>query len=483
MSTSNALNHTYNLIMTLKKGQILELKIEKLAFGGHGLVRVNGFAVFVERAVPGDEVRAKIFRKKRNHAEGRVIDLITPSPFRVMPPCRYSGFCGGCPWQVLDYEKQVVFKREHVVESMEHIGRFEGIRVLPVIPSDQRFEYRNKMEFSFSDRRWLLPEELSRADISKDFALGLHVPGTFHKVLDIDACLLQGNLGNKILGEVRSYVRQSGIPPYGLKSHQGFWRFLMLRHSLRYDTWMVNIVTSEGQTSWLQPLADHLGEKYENITSFVHNVNTRRASIAVGERERLVAGESFIRDRIGRFEFEISSNSFFQTNTAGAECLYEIVKDYARLTGHETVVDLYSGTGTIPIFLSDGAAEIIGIEISESAIRNAQKNCEINRIDNCHLICGDIKAGLKQVKKQPHVLIVDPPRAGMHPDVVKVVCSLAPAKIIYVSCNPASLARDLAMLKEDYHVVEIQPVDMFPHTYHIECVARLDRIRYQAPRP
>ncbi len=463
--------------MRLKKGQILELKIEKLALGGRGLVRVDGFAVFVERAVPGDEVRAKIFRKKKNHAEARVIDLVTPSPYRVVPPCRYSGLCGGCPWQVLDYEKQVVFKREHVIESMEHIGRFEKIRVLPVIPSDKRFQYRNKMEFSFSDHRWLLPEELSRSDISRGFALGLHVPGTFHRVLDVDACLLQANLGNKILGEVRTYVRQSGIPPYGLKSHQGFWRFLMLRHSSTYDTWMVNVVTSQGQTSWVQPLAERLSEKYENITSFVHNVNTRRASIAVGEREELIAGQPFIRDRIGKFEFEISANSFFQTNTAGAECLYRIVKDYARLTGHETVVDLYSGTGTIPIFLSDRAAEITGVEISESAVKDAHKNCDINRLDNCHFICGDIKAGLKHLKKKPDVLIVDPPRAGMHPYVVKAVRSLAPAGIIYVSCNPASLARDLAMLKEDYHVVEIQPVDMFPHTYHIECVARLDRIR------
>ncbi len=460
--------------MTIRKGQILELKIEKLILGGRGLARVNGFAIFVERAVPGDEVRVRVFRKKKSHAEARVVDLLTPSPFRVVPPCRYSGFCGGCPWQFLDYEKQLLFKREHVLESIEHIGKLDDVVVHPVVPSEKILGYRNKMEFSFSDRRWLLPEELSQDDISKGFALGLHVPGTFHKVLDIDACLLQPTFGNKILSEMRSYVKESGIACYGLKSHEGFWRFLMLRHSSSYDTWMVNIVTSEGQTSWVQPLADLLYDKHENIFSVVHNVNTRRASIAIGEREGLLAGEPFIMDRIGGFEFEISANSFFQTNTAGAGRLYDAVKTYAGLTGRETVLDLYSGTGTIPIFLSNEAAKIIGIEIAETSVEDAGKNCKRNHVDNCQFICGDIKTGLQQIQERADVMVIDPPRAGMHPDVVKAVRALAPGRIVYVSCNPATLARDLAMLKEDYHVAEVQPVDMFPHTYHIECVARLE---------
>lgn len=463
--------------MTVRKGQILELKIEKLVFGGRGLARVDGFTVFVERTVPGDEVRARVFRRKTNHAEARLVELITPSPFRVVPPCPYSGFCGGCPWQFLDYEKQLLAKRGVVIEALEHIGRLKEVPVNPVIPSEKKFQYRNKMEFSFSDRRWLLPEELSRDDIAKDFALGLHVPGTFHKVLDINACLLQPGLGNKILADVRRHVTQSMIPPYGLKSHQGFWRFLMLRHSSSDDTWMVNVITSEEQVAWVQPLADLLYEEHRNITSVVNNVNTRRASIAVGEWEILLAGQPFIRDKIGRFEFEISANSFFQTNTAGAERLYGVVKGYAELTGQETVVDLYSGTGTIPIFLSDGAAKIVGIEISESAIRDAQKNCQKNRVHHCQFILGDIKTGLKQIGEKTDVMIADPPRAGMHADVVKAIRNLAPARIVYVSCNPATLARDLAMLTEDYRVVEVQPVDMFPHTHHIECVARLDLIR------
>ena len=461
--------------MTVRKGQILELKIEKLIFGGRGLGWVNGLAMFVERAVPGDEVRVRVFKKKKNHAEARLVELITPSPFRVKPPCRYCAFCGGCTWQFLDYERQLYFKREHIVESLEHIGQLTNIRVHPVTPSRKIFGYRNKMEFSFSDRRWLLPEELSKKDIPKDFALGLHVPGTFDKVLDTETCLLLPDTGNKILSDVRAYVKESGIRPYGLKSHVGFWRFLMLRHAASPDTWMVNVITSEEQRSWVQPLADLLYQEHENVTSVVNNINTRKAGIAVGQWEILLSGEPFISEKIAEFEFEVSANSFFQTNTAGASLLYETMKGYAGLTGKETVVDLYSGTGTIPIFLAGSARKVVGIEISEGAVRDAEKNCRKNHVRNCRFICKDIKEGLKDVTDRPDVIVIDPPRAGLPRDVTKMVRSLSPRRIVYLSCNPATLARDLALLKEDYLIVEIQPIDMFPHTYHIESVAKLEK--------
>lgn len=461
--------------MSVRRGQILELRIEKLILGGRGLARVNGLAIFVERAVPGDEVRVRVFKKKKNHAEARLVELINPSPFRVEPPCRYCGYCGGCTLQFLDYEKQLFFKRELIVESLEHIGKLTSILVHSLIPSEKIFHYRNKMEFSFSDRRWLLPEELSLKDIPKDFALGLHVPGTFDKVIDTEACLLLPDTGNKILSDVRQYVKESRIPPYGLKSHKGFWRFLMLRHSSSLDNWMVNIITSEEQRPWVQPLADLLFQKYKNITSVVNNVNTGKAGIAVGQWEILLSGEPFISDKIAEFEFDVSANSFFQTNTAGAARLYETVKAYAGLTGKETVVDLYSGTGTIPIFLSDRARKVIGIEISEGAVRDAQENCRKNRIWNCRFICKNIKEGIKDITDSPDVMVIDPPRVGMHRDVTKMVRSLSPDRIVYLSCNPATLARDLALLKEDYQVMEVQPIDMFPHTYHIESVARLEK--------
>ena len=461
--------------MTVRKGQILELRIEKLILGGRGLARVNGLAIFVEGAVPGDEVRVRVFKKKKNHAEARLVELITPSPFRVKPPCRYCGFCGGCTWQFLDYEKQLFIKREHIVESLEHIGQLTTTLVHPLIPSEKVFHYRNKMEFSFSDRRWLLPEELSLKDVPKDFALGLHVPGHFDKVIDTEACLLLPDTGNKILSDVRHYVRQSRIPPYGLKSHKGFWRFLMLRHALSDDNWMVNIITSEERRPWVQPLADLLCQKHKNITSVVNNINTRKAGIAAGQWEILLSGEPFISHKIAGFEFEVSANSFFQTNTAGAVRLYQTVKAYAGLTGKETVVDLYSGAGTIPIFLSDRARKVIGIEISEEAVRDAEKNCRKNRIRNCQFICKNIKEGIQDVTDRPDVMVIDPPRVGMHRDVTKIVDSLSPARIVYLSCNPATLARDLALLRENYQVVEVQPIDMFPHTYHIESVARLEK--------
>jgi 23S rRNA (uracil1939-C5)-methyltransferase len=462
--------------MSIKKGQVLEVNIEKLTYGGRGLARANGLAIFVQETVPGDEVRVRVSKRKKHHAEAWVMELIRPSPFRVKAPCPYSGFCGGCTWQYLDYEKQIFFKGEHVVEALEHIGGFANVRVHPVVPSGKVFGYRNKMEFSFSDRRWLLPEELSSKDIPKNFALGLHVPGTFDKVLDTQACLLLPATGNQVLGDVRHYVKESGIPPYGLRSHKGFWRFLMLRHAAAPDEWMVNIVTSEEQRTWVQPLADILYRKYENVTAVVNNINSRKAGIAVGQSELPLVGKPFISDRVGEFEFEISANSFFQTNTAMAGRLYEVVKAYARLTGKETVVDLYSGTGTIPIFLSDGAKKIIGVEISEAATRDAQKNCQKNRIQNCGFVCKDIKEGLKEITDRPDVVVIDPPRAGMHKDVTRLVGELSCDRIVYLSCNPATLARDLALLKEAYRLEEVQPIDMFPHTYHIESVARLEKI-------
>jgi 23S rRNA (uracil1939-C5)-methyltransferase len=459
----------------MKKGETLELAIEKVIFGGQGLARVDGFAVFVENTIPGDRVQAQIFKKKKRFAEARLVQVIEPSHDRIQAPCRYSGICGGCKWQFCEYEKQLEYKREHVIDSLERIGKLEDVPVRPAIPSPRRFAYRNKMEFSFSDRRWLLPEELGSDAPQKDFALGLHVSGTFYKILDIEECFLQEDTGNNILCDVRDYVLKSGIPVYGINTHVGFWRFLMLRYSHANNEWMVNIVTSEEMREAVQPLADMLAQKYKNIASVVNNINARKGSIAVGEEEVLLFGRPTIEESINGFVFEISANSFFQTNTLGAEKLYSTVEEYAGLTGSETVVDLYSGTGTIPIFLSRSARKVIGIEIVESAIQDAERNCKRNNISNCEFLCGDIKDLLPAIAEKPDVMIIDPPRSGMHPDVVKQVCALAPPKIVYVSCNPATLARDLELLKEDYHVAEVQPVDMFPHTFHIESVARLER--------
>jgi 23S rRNA (uracil1939-C5)-methyltransferase len=461
--------------MKIKKGQLLELEVYGIAFGGKGIAKVNGLTVFVEKAVPMDHVLARIVKKKKQYAEARIDNLNKPSPFRVTPRCRYSGFCGGCKWQFLHYDKQLEYKQQHVMDSIERIGQIYGVPVHPTIPSPEIFEYRNKMEFSCSDRRWLLPEEMGKSDIDQNFALGLHVPGTFYKVLDTRVCLLQPELGNRILEDVRKFIRLSGVPVYGLRSHIGFWRFIMLRHSKAYNQWMVNIVTSKEDQRTVQALADQLVKTYPEIVSVVNNITSRRAGVAMGEYEILLSGQPSIRDKIGKFEFEISANSFFQTNTQGAQRLYDTIKEYADLSGEETVVDLYCGTGAIAIFLSGAAKTVIGIEIAESAVNDSMNNCRINGISNCRFVLGDIKDKLAEFTVTPDVMIIDPPRAGMHKDVVCKILELAPPRIVYVSCNPATMARDFGMLKESYRVLEVQPVDMFPHTYHIESVARLDK--------
>ena len=462
--------------MKIKKGQQLEAVIEDIAFGGRGLTRIDGLAVFVDQAVPRDRALIRIVKKKKNYAEARVVDLIEPSPFRISPPCRYSGYCGGCKWQFLDYARQLEYKRRHVAESLEHIGLMHGIPVHPVIESPQVWAYRNKMEFSCSDRRWLMPEEIGCEDIDRGFALGLHVPGTYHKVLDTEACLLFPEEGNTILDAVRQYIKGSGVPVYGLRSHEGFWRFVMLRHSAAHDQWMVNMVTATEDQAVVGPLAEQLTRRFPRVVSVVNNITARRAGVAVGEREVLLAGEACLKDRINGFQFEISANSFFQTNTRGAEKLYQTVKTFAGLSGQESVLDLYCGTGTIAICLSDNAREVIGMEIVAGAVEDARTNSRLNRVTNCRFMAGDIKDLLSQISAVPDVMIIDPPRVGMHKDVVRQVLDLAPPKIVYVSCNPATLARDLALIKEHYRVLEVQPVDMFPHTFHIESVARLERI-------
>jgi len=470
--------------MKIKKGQTLALDIVDIAFGGKGLAKVEGFAIFVDQTAPMDQVLARIVKKKKRFADARVVEILNPSPLRVEPPCEYSGICGGCKWQFLDYEKQLEIKTRHVAESIAHIGKIADVTVHPAFPSDSVFGYRNKMEFSCSDRRWLLPQEMGHEGVEPGFALGLHVPGTFYKVLDIKACLLQPDIGNRILETVRQYIKDSDAPVYGLRSHEGFWRFLMLRHSAAYDRWMVNIITAYEDRDQVQPLADHLIEEYPQIVSIVNNINTRKASIAVGEFESLLAGERVLKDRLGAFEYEISANSFFQTNTRGAEKLYSFVKTFAELTGRETVLDLYSGTGTIPIWLSDSASTVTGLEMVESAVADARKNCRNYHVDNCTFIQGDVRETLSQIEERPDVMIIDPPRAGMHPDVVKRVIALGPRQIVYVSCNPSTLARDLDLMREAYEVLEVQPVDLFPHTHHIESITKLrkkDRVRVPSP--
>ncbi len=459
--------------MSIKKRKAYELEIVDLAFGGKGLAKPDGFPVFIDRCLPGDIAFVKITKKKKSWAEGKLIKIIKPSVLRSQGKCEYCNYCGGCKWQQLDYDQQLEYKKRHVQESIEHIGRLKNIKVNNVIGSDPIFGYRNKMEFSCSSQRWLMPEELENQDIKKDFGIGLHVPGTFDKVIDIRQCEIMPQLGNEILNDVRNFIKQSELPAYHLRTHEGFWRFLMLRHSVAFDQWMVNIVTKTKSLDVVRKLSDLLVAKHPQIASVLNNITDSKSGVSIGQEEICLHGEDHIKEKLGSYTFKISANSFFQTNTRSCEKLYSIVSDYAGLTGQETVLDLYSGTGTIPIWLSDQAKKVYGIEIVKSAVNDAIQNSALNKIENCQFMLGDIKDVLPGLKESPDVMIIDPPRVGMHKDVVAQVLKMSVPKIVYVSCNPATLARDLEMLAPLYEVQQIQPVDMFPHTYHIESVALL----------
>ena len=461
--------------MDIKRGDKAEVEIGKVVYGGRGLAHLNGMALFVAGTVPGDRVIAGVVKVKKNYAEARIEEVIEASPYRISPTCPYSDYCGGCTWQCMTYEKQLEYKQGFVEDSLGHIADITGLKIDEVLPSPRIFGYRNKMEFSFSDKRWLLPQGGTEELGSTSVALGLHVPGAFDRIIDIEGCLLQEERGNEILREVKAYVRQSGMPVYGLKSHQGFWRYLVLRHSRHFNEWMVNIVTSEERRGSAQGLASILRDRFREIVSIVNNINTRKGGTAVGEWESTLMGDGYLREKIGPYIFQVSTHSFLQTNPHLSERLYQLVKEFASLKGKETVVDLYCGIGTISAFLASGASRIVGLDIAESAIADAMRNCALNGIDNCEFLCGDVKLLLSHAASKLDVLITDPPRTGMDKKVIERILHLLPQRIIYVSCNPTTMARDIALLKEHYELKVVQPIDLFPNTYHIEAVARLEK--------
>lgn len=460
----------------LHRGQEIETTIEKVAFGGQGIAHHENRVLFVENAVPGDRMKVRLRKVKKTHAFAYPVELMQPSKLRIEAPCSHFGFCGGCKWQNLEYQTQLEFKRQHVMESLEHIGDIRADCVEDVIPSPLIFGYRNKMEFSFSENRWLPPDELKNPDIAKQqFSLGFHVPRFFDRIIDIEKCWLQDDQLNRILIFSKAFFKDAGIPVYHNRTHEGILRYLVLRKSFAFDQIMVNIVTFSPIQEQLRGFAEKLTAEIPAVTSVINNVNSRFAQIAAGEEEFLIYGNPVIREKLGDYVFEISSNSFFQTNSLQAEKLYRVVEDLAGVKD-KTVWDLYSGTGSIAIFLSGKADKIIGFEILESSVEDARRNAELNEVDNCEFIAGDIRFSMEQYSQnKPDVIICDPPRSGMHPDVVNTILEISPDKIVYVSCNPTTLARDLTILKEQYHLTKIQPLDMFPHTYHIESVCRLEK--------
>jgi 23S rRNA (uracil1939-C5)-methyltransferase len=466
------------------KGTEIELQVEKLAFGGKAVAKVGGFVVFLDHAVPGQTVRALITRKKRNYAEARVIETLSQPPDYRPPVCPHFGICGGCQWQDISYETQLFWKRAHVVESLGHIAGAGEMEVASIVASPETLHYRNKMEFTFSDRRWLLAEELDRDFGSESlFALGLHVRGLFDKVCNIDKCILHSLEASAIMREVRQWAAKSGLPAYSIRTHQGFWRFLVIREAKSTGGILVHLITSGSPRSDLvvDRLSEYLLPKFPRVTTFVHSINDKKSQVAIGDSSRNVFGPGFIEERLGekgeRLRFRISAHSFFQTNTLGAQNLYETVSSLGAFEGTEKVWDLYCGTGSIGLYIASRVKSVIGIELVEDAVHDAIENCRINDIGNCSFLAGDLKDTIGKASQmgRPDVVIVDPPRAGMHPKVVKTLLEILPERIIAVSCNPASLARDAALLIEAYNIKEVRPIDLFPHTPHVECVVRFDR--------
>ncbi len=489
--------------VNIKKKDIVELEISDLAYGGKSVAKLDGFVVLLRggstsfgfaqdkqlttSGIPGDIVKAEIVKKKRNFAEARILEIVKESDLRTKPVCSHFGLCGGCSWQNLKYEEQLKFKTKQVKESLKHIGGFSDFPILDALGSDEIFYYRNKMEYAFAP------------DSDKHLILGLHPKERFDQVFDLKECFLQSQKANQIVDFVRRFAKEKNLIPYDLRQRSGFLRFLAIRESKNTDMTMVNLVTNKGEFPFKDEFSSRLLSNFPSVKSIVRNINSRLANIAIGEEEELLGGERTITEKLGKLKFEISSNSFFQTNTRQAEKLYEIVLSMADLQGNESVLDLYSGTGTISIFLSQNAKRVIGVESVEESVKNAQRNAGLNGITNCEFICGEVKKVLAKFsavgarlpsvgqgsayggvadKEIPNLVVVDPPRAGLHKHVVKSLLNMRPPQIIYVSCNPSTLARDLKILCEEcYKLERVQPIDMFPHTYHIETVVKLNAVK------
>jgi 23S rRNA (uracil1939-C5)-methyltransferase len=470
--------------MALTKREEISVRIDSLAYGGQGVARIDDFVVFVHGALPGQQVRARVTKVKKSYAEARALQVIEESPFYVEPRCRHFGECGGCLLQNLDYEKQIEYKGLQVRELLERVGGFKQFVLLPTLPSVDIYYYRNKMEFSFSRDRWLSSREIA-SGVTLDRQgcfLGLHARGFYDKVVDLQECHLIDPISAEIVKFMREIARKSGLLVHSTMDHAGFWRFLVVRCSAFTDDLMVNVITSEFKLDIAAVLCDGLMERFPSITSLYNGVTHSKAGVAFCEEEHLLAGDETILEKIGNFQFRLSPNSFFQTNSKQVKRLYDVILQLADFQGDEAVFDLYCGAGAISIFISPSVRRVVGFESVNAAVGNARENCQDNRVENCEFVLGDLKDQLNKtdevIKKfgRPDVIILDPPRGGLHPKTVHAVLALAPKKIIHVSCNPATLARELAeFCKEDYILQRVQPVDMFPHTAHVEVVAQLLR--------
>ena len=472
-----------------RRGDSLFLTIDDLAFGGEGVGRADGYVIFVPGGVPGDRVRVRLEQARSRFGRGVIESITEPSPHRVEAPCPYFGRCGGCRLQHVAYPAQLAFKSKQVADVLERLGDLSGFELRPIIGAPEIYGYRNKMEFTVTrapraerlagEGRDPRPLAAGEGGGRGQVVVGLHEADRYDSVLDIERCLLQSNEMNALLDEARRFFVEQGLSAYDQESGEGLLRFLMLREGRRTGEVMANVVTAGPAVSELAPLTERLRARVPQTSSVVMNVNPKKASVAVGVEEHLLGGRDHVREQVGGLTFQISANSFFQTNTVQAERLFELVLQATELGGEETVIDLYSGTGAISLLLARRCRRVYGIEVAQAAVDDAALNAAANAIDNCTFLAGEVRFVLPALIAKgvsAEVVVADPPRAGFHPKALHALLQLAPPRIVYVSCNPSTLARDVGeLVRGCYRLRWVQPVDMFPHTPHIEAVARLDK--------
>lgn len=455
------------------------VEITDVAAEGNSIAKPDDMVVFIPFGAPGDIADIKIDRKKRNYAEGHIERLVHPSDMRVEPRCEHFTICGGCRWQHLPYSFQLECKQKQVKDCLERIAKIPFPEITPILGSEQIWEYRNKMEYTFSDKMWLTFDQMRSGEEFPDRrAAGFHIPGAFDKVLDINRCHLQDDLGNRLRLFVKDFGKEHGYSFYNLRENRGFLRTLMIRIASTGDVMAVMSV-GEDDREKIDTLMKAIADRFPEVTSLFYVVNTKVNDTIADLDIITYKGNDYIEEEMEGLRFRVGPKSFYQTNSRQAYRLYSVARDFAALTGNELVYDLYTGTGTIACFLARNARHVVGIEYVPDAIEDAKINAAANGLGNTEFYAGDMKdvltSGFIAEHGHPDVMIVDPPRAGMHEDVVKVILDAEPDRIVYVSCNPATQARDLAMLHEKYDITAVQPVDMFPHTQHVENVVALTK--------
>ncbi len=455
-----------------------DVVVTDVAAEGKAIVKHNDIVIFTQYVVPGDVIDLQITRKKNRYMEGTAVRIKQKSECRAEAPCRHYGVCGGCKWQILPYEEQLKYKQKQVVDNLTRIGKIELPEVTPILGSKRTYGYRNKLEFTFSNKRWRTWDEIASGEPITDMdAVGFHIPNAFDKVLDIEECLLQDDINNQLRNAIRHYAKEHGLEFFDLRNQSGFLRTMMVRTTSTGELMLVMVFFREDKIVREQ-LLTFIADEFPQITSLLYVINSKANDTITDQEVHVWRGNDSIFEEMEGLRFKIGPKSFYQTNSEQAYELYKVARNFAELNGNEVVYDLYTGTGTIANFVARGAKQVIGIEYVPEAIEDAKVNSQLNGLENTLFFAGDMKDILTDdfiaEHGRPDVIITDPPRAGMHEDVVNVILNAEPKRIVYVSCNPATQARDLALLDAKYKVTAVQPVDMFPHTQHVENVVRLD---------